>query len=161
MVFLNFTTTGKTDKNTCSINIFSSLPTSSAKGKMDDSELNSSNSSSNSMSPSLLHECILRSLQLLKNIILRCHIPVVSCSQCTIGDKGMPSWTQQKYSFYCIELCYRWQATTICFGHLVAIIRLIQVFEDKACYFTFSLGSEISDRPSLWNGTTKYMVCLS
>jgi hypothetical protein len=43
----------------------------------------------------------------------------------------------------------------------VAIIRLIQVFEEKACYFTFSLGSEISDRPSLWNGTTKFMVCLS
>jgi hypothetical protein len=28
----------------------------------------------------------------------------------------------------------------------VVIIRLIQVFEEKACYFTFSLGSEISER---------------
>jgi hypothetical protein len=42
----------KTDWNTFSIN-----PISWSKGKMDDSELNSSNSSSKSTSSSLLHEC--------------------------------------------------------------------------------------------------------
>jgi hypothetical protein len=34
----------------------------------------------------------------------------------------------------------------------------IQVFEEKVCYFYISFGSEISDRPSCWNGINKSMV---